>query len=212
MIIISHRGYWKSDAEKNRWEAFDRSFSLGYGTETDLRDHRESLVISHDMANESAITADAFFERATGTYPSLPLALNIKADGLQAALRVLLDQYAITDYFVFDMSIPDTLGYIRAGIRFFSRQSEYEPQPAFYEECAGIWLDAFQSVWYDAAVIEAHAANGKSVAIVSPELHKREPLELWKLLKNSGLHHSEKVILCTDLPEDATHFFSTYEN
>ena len=38
MIIISHRGYWKDAAEKNRPVAFARSFDLGYGTETDVRE------------------------------------------------------------------------------------------------------------------------------------------------------------------------------
>ena len=49
MIIISHRGYWIQPAEKNTEEAFSRSFERGMGTETDVRDHRGELVISHDM-------------------------------------------------------------------------------------------------------------------------------------------------------------------
>ena len=38
MQVISHRGYWKAASEKNTQTAFKRSFSLGYGTETDVRD------------------------------------------------------------------------------------------------------------------------------------------------------------------------------
>ena len=32
MIILSHRGYWKSEEERNQEVAFHRSFDLGYGT------------------------------------------------------------------------------------------------------------------------------------------------------------------------------------
>lgn len=41
MIILSHRGYWKETHEKNLPIAFERSFSLGFGTETD----KDKLVI-----------------------------------------------------------------------------------------------------------------------------------------------------------------------
>jgi len=40
MLVISHRGYWKELAEKNRPIAFERSFALGFGTETDIRDYK----------------------------------------------------------------------------------------------------------------------------------------------------------------------------
>jgi hypothetical protein len=38
MQILSHRGYWQHPSEKNTEAAFRRSFLLGYGTETDIRD------------------------------------------------------------------------------------------------------------------------------------------------------------------------------
>ncbi len=57
MQVISHRGYWKSAAEKNTTTAFARSFALGYGTETDVRDLNGELVISHDMPTQPAMTA-----------------------------------------------------------------------------------------------------------------------------------------------------------
>ena len=51
--VISHRGYWKTPEERNAPVAFERSFSLGFGTETDVRDcvrdGVSELVISHDI-------------------------------------------------------------------------------------------------------------------------------------------------------------------
>jgi len=137
------------------------------------------------------------------------LALNVKADGLQLKVKGLIEQYKITRYFLFDMSIPDTIGYISHGLRVFSRQSEHEPEPAFYTECQGIWLDAFTSTWYDNDLIAAHIGRGKQVAIVSPELHGRDHLPLWQQLKEGQLHQQKNVILCTDLPEQAVAFFNT---
>jgi glycerophosphoryl diester phosphodiesterase len=208
MQIISHRGYWKDSSEKNTAVAFERSFSLLFGTETDVRDYRGNLVISHDMAGSDCLGAEDFFTIYNHyNHRPLTLALNVKADGLQLLLHQLIEAYHIHDYFVFDMSVPDTIGYIKQGIRFYSRQSEYEAQPVFYDECAGIWLDAFHHTWYSGKIILEHLAKNKQVAVVSPELHKRDPLPLWELLKKEGLHQEEDVLLCTDIPEEAIVFF-----
>ncbi|MES2278864.1 MAG: hypothetical protein V4592_22725 [Bacteroidota bacterium] len=207
MQIISHRGYWKHPDEKNSQLGFDRSFSLSFGTETDFRDYHGELVIAHDMATPQSIKANNFFETYLKYGCTSTLALNIKADGLQLKMRELIDKYKITNYFVFDMSIPDTIGYIKQGLNFYSRQSEYEAQPAFYNECAGIWLDAFLGTWYNNDLILNHLNNNKQVAIVSPELHGREHLLLWQQLKAGNLHQQNDLILCTDIPEDAVTFF-----
>jgi glycerophosphoryl diester phosphodiesterase len=207
MQIISHRGYWKRETEKNRPVAFERSFELGFGTETDLRDREGDIVISHDMADENAISLQNLLEIHQTNNASLPLALNIKADGLYQKLKEALQEFSLQNYFVFDMSIPDTIGYINHKINFFSRQSEYEPQPAFYEKCTGIWLDAFNGNWYNTTIINNHVKQGKKVAIVSPDLHKREVYTLWEELKKNNIHTTEEVILCTDKPEEAIFFF-----
>jgi len=207
MLIISHRGYWQQVHEKNGIAAFERSFSLGFGAETDLRDHREQVVISHDMAGESSMSLDELFSIFNRYDTALPLALNIKADGLQQKLKAALQQFDIKNYFVFDMSVPDTIGYMDAGINFFSRQSEYEPQPAFYSQCKGIWLDSFKDIWYTNDLIRDHLDRDKQVAVVSPELHKRNHLSLWHQLKENKLYRSDNLVLCTDIPEQAAGFF-----
>ena len=56
MQVISHRGYWKTAAEKNTATAFARSFEMGFGTETDVRDLNGLLVISHDMPQHPTMT------------------------------------------------------------------------------------------------------------------------------------------------------------
>lgn len=208
MKILSHRGYWLSEEQRNSTIAFERSFQLQFGTETDIRDLNGKLVISHDMATGDAITTEDLFQIYNSTDPTLVLALNIKADGLQASLKDLLIKNMIENYFVFDMSVPDTLGYIKNNIRFFSRQSEYEPQPVFYNECAGIWLDAFHETWYKSELILDHLNNKKQVAIVSPDLHKRTHLGFWEQLKKDLIHLQPEVFLCTDHPVEAIKYFN----
>lgn len=207
MKILSHRGYWKEAQEKNSVVAMRRSFSLGFGTETDVRDYNGELVISHDIADSSSITFQKFLEIYCEYDKSLHLALNIKSDGLQLKLKEALAQQQISNYFLFDMSIPDSLGYLRNEVRnVFTRQSEYEKNPSFYEKANGVWLDSFEGDWFDNDLISAHLANGKMVCIVSPELHKRSHLESWK--KYKFLSKEENLFLCTDFPEEARDFFN----
>jgi hypothetical protein len=209
MIILSHRGYWKGLSEKNRPIAFERSFKLGFGTETDIRDYKGELVISHDIADETGISVAHFFELYNRFDTSLPLALNIKADGLQEKLKALLVEYKIENYFVFDMSVPDGLGYLKNDFNVFTRQSEYEKEPSFYNESTGIWLDEFQGHWITKDVIENHQKNNKQICIVSPDLHKREYKVEWEHYKEIEKALGIKnLMLCTDYPEEAKEFFS----
>lgn len=208
MIILSHRGYWKNAFEKNSVIAFERSFSLGFGTETDIRDYKRELVISHDMADERCITVKEIFKIYNKYDNTLPLALNIKADGLQVKLKEILEEYRITNYFVFDMSVPDGLQYLKQNIKAFTRESEYEKTPSFYDKAYGIWLDEFQEHWIDKEVIEKHRKNGKQVCIVSPDLHKRAYKKEWQLYKEIEKELGiDNLMICTDYPEEAKEFF-----
>lgn len=208
MNILSHRGYWKLPEEKNTEIAFQRSFALGFGTETDFRDLNGQLVISHDVATEGAMTASQFFEIYKQYESNLPLAINIKSDGLQGLLRQALEKYNITNYFLFDMSVPDGLVYVRqGGFQIFTRQSEYEKIPSFYEEAQGVWMDMFLSDWIEECDIAQHLEKGKKVCIVSPDLHKRTHLSFWERLCRMSIIQSDNLMLCTDFPEEAKTLF-----
>ena len=123
-------------------------------------------------------------------------------------MQLIID-FNITNYFVFDMSIPDTIGFIKNSTKFFTRQSEYEIDPAFYTQADGVWLDEFNGHWIDYEVIQKHIKNGKKVCIVSPELHKRAYNIEWDNYKNIFLKDAEhKISICTDLPEKANFFLN----
>jgi len=207
MNIISHRGYWKSDTEKNTETAFSRSFSLGFGTETDVRDYHGGLVISHDIATGTNMLLKDFLTMANACNGRSPItvALNIKADGLAAHVALALNSHPGLDCFVFDMSVPDMRDYFNHGIPVFTRMSEVEQQPNWLDRSAGVWLDGFESEWFSNSLILDLLKKNKRVCIVSPELHRREHLAFWKAIK--PLAGESRLMLCTDFPEQALEFF-----
>lgn len=168
------------------------------------------LVISHDMGSKSSPAFESCLALYAKNNYTFPLALNIKADGLQIPLKKLLTQYNVQNYFVFDMSIPDALLYLDMGFKVFTRQSEYEINPSFYDKACGVWLDEFHSHFIDEALILEHLKNGKAVCIVSPELHKRDYQNEWEEYKiiDQKLKENDKLMLCTDYPCKAREFFN----
>ncbi len=206
MIILSHRGLWNNESEKNTLAAMKLSFSLGFGTETDIRDYQGKLVISHDIADEKSIALDAMLEVYCQYDKNLYLALNIKADGLQDELRKSLQKYQIENYFVFDMSVPEGIKYLKNNFNVFTRESEYERQPSFYDQAKGVWVDCFEGDWIDESVIIRHLDNNKKVCVVSPDLHKRNYLKVWNIYKKLNKHNN--FFLCTDYPQQAKDFFN----
>lgn len=207
MIIISHRGYWKKTEEKNSLESFIKSAKSGFGCETDIRDFNSELVISHDIPGNIILKINSVLEQFQNR--DLLLALNIKADGLQNLIQKVLNQYQISNYFVFDMSIPETKKYIESGFNVFGRQSEFESETSFYNEVKGIWMDTFYRIWYSEEDVNRHLVNGKQVCFVSAELHNRNHLEHWQFLKSLSLIRNENLILCTDFPDDADIYFNS---
>lgn len=226
MERLAHRGLWTEPSEKNTRGAFERAFEGGFGIETDLRDHGGTVVISHDppgVGGDPEMTFDAFLKLYRDSGATGTLALNIKADGLAGKILRLLRQYAIDQYFVFDMAIPDMLAYLRCGMRCFSRQSEFETPLIFGENSVetasgrivqkeigptqGIWLDSFSPIWYSPSLVRDHLLSGLDVCLVSPELHGRDPYPWWDeinaFLETAQLPTGQTIgnlMLCTDYP------------
>ncbi|MBE4916830.1 hypothetical protein INF70_21775, partial [Enterobacter cloacae complex sp. P4RS] len=179
------------------------------GIETDVRDYCGKLVISHDIPLQTGFTLEALFAEYKAMDASSILALNIKSDGLALHVKEMLIKYGISNYFCFDMSVPDTIAYMRAGLKVASRISEYEPEGLLTELTNTIWLDGFNSSGLNIESLLRWLDDEKSVCVVSPELHGRDPTPLWSELKcipRRSLLLSN-IMLCTDLPEQAQEFF-----
>ena len=213
MKILAHRGYWKAENEKNSMEALKNALDHGYGFESDVRDYAGKMVISHNIADGSSPDAEqvfAWLQEAGDTYC---FAINIKADGLKEILKEYLERYQLKNYFLFDMSVPQMVEFKEAGLRFFTRQSELEKYPVMYEEAAGVWVDGFWSTeWITEDLLKGHLSKGKEVCIVSADLHgNRNYRTFWQRLKSYDLNW-DKVLLCTDYPDEAREFFYGQES
>jgi hypothetical protein len=203
MEIISHRGYWTELHERNQRLAFHRSFDSGFGTETDIRDFNGRLLISHDMPKGNEMDLDDLLEIMGER--NFPLAINVKSAGLAKAVAAAFAERGHTNWFVFDMAVPDMRNYLAEGVSTYTRYSDEEPSPAWLEKCTGVWLDHFGPGYHSNHVIVKFLNQGKKVCVVSPELHGREVTPVWDSLYL--LKDLPDLMLCTDRPEQAHEFF-----
>ena len=207
MKLIAHRGFWRTPDEKNTEAAFRRALDAGFGIETDFRDLDGALVVSHDPPRQGALPASAFFDLVRA-YSSGVIAINVKADGLQALLAQATAGLPRDRGFVFDMSVPDTLRHFDQELPVFVRVSEFEsPGAPLLARASGVWLDAFSGDWYSRQTIADYRKLGLAVCLVSPELHRRPHEDLWQRLKEWGLAADEGFHLCTDFPDRAKAYF-----
>jgi hypothetical protein len=208
MQLLSHRGFWLKPEEKNTKQANQLSFENNWGIETDIRDYKQQLVIAHDMATNADYTFEYLLQQYNNTNCKQTLALNIKADGLSNVILEAMRRHSINNYFVFDMSIAETVRYLKLDMPVYISYSEWNaPNDMLYAKCKGIWLDIFNSVWFSKNFVDLHLKNGKNIAFVSPELHGRNEMELWKFIKENNWHKNNQVMLCTDLPHNAKTYF-----
>ena len=212
MEIIAHRGFWDKTDDQNTLDSFRAALSHGFGIETDLRDFNGEIVISHDIPSKASLSMEDFIHEyvlITEKYDYRPyLALNIKSDGLQNEVKKILTKNNITNYFLFDMSVPDTLGFIKCNLKLFTRRSEYEDGNKLIDKADGVWLDQFHGIWFKFSLINDYLNKGKKVCVVSPELHRREFKEFWSELRENISSGHEKIMICTDYPIEAERFFN----
>ena len=205
MQIIAHRGFWKTAEEKNSLTALRRAIECGFGFETDFRDYGGRLLISHNPPVGDELSADELFRIYADSGSRETLALNIKADGLQDMMLNMLRQYGVENYFLFDMSVCDTIPYIERKMKIASRSSEFEPYLPFYKDSEVVWVDYFDGRTNIIEELRKYIADDKKPCIVSPELHGLPYEQMWQMLKENRLTN---IMLCTDVPDKAYKYFN----
>lgn len=206
MQFLAHRGAWLARYEQNTAHALRKALLSGWGIETDIRDLNGELVVSHDMPYSGILTAAQFFDDYLASKTDAMLALNIKSDGLATSLNKLLEARNITRYFCFDMSVPDMLSYLRLAMPAAARLSEYEGEGPLSEAATALWVDGFNHLNLEKEQLVRWLKQGKQVCLVSPELHGRDPSELWQQLSRlpDEIRLNANLMLCTDNPAVAS--------
>ena len=120
-------------------------------------------MISHDVpdANFKGISAEEFFRKYREIALDKPLAINVKSDGIASHLKRLIDDFDVTEYRCFDMSVPDARAYISSDLKILSRLSELEREYIFELDSCGVWLDCFFGEWYETKLIEGYLEKEK---------------------------------------------------
>lgn len=201
MKLIAHRGLWTEPGSQNTLASFRTAFAAGYDLETDLRSFQGRLYLSHDPIIDPAshCRLEALFILHE-EFPDRRIFLNIKEDGLSTLLRPFLSQISARPIVFFDMSVPELVRFARifSAPQLCTRLSEFEIRPAGIELCDWIWVDSFYKDPDLSALSLFITQQRKSLVLVSPELHGRNPESLWgKLYVANGLN-PESLSLCTD--------------
>jgi len=189
--------------------AFVKALELGFGLEYDLRDSMGELVISHDVPNGSVLPFLEFLKYYSNNKFDSMMAINIKSDGLCILLDKILTEFDVKShqYFVFDMSIPDMLHYLNNRMEVYSRRSEFEKDVEYPISPSGVWVDQLHGEFRQVAATSSLLQMKKSVCFVSPELHKRAHLPVWKDILDSKFNENPRFSICTDYPIQAAQFF-----
>jgi glycerophosphoryl diester phosphodiesterase len=205
--VLAHRAclHGPDASRENSRAALAEAVGRGFGVEFDVNFDDGRLTLAHDPEPWSEeIDAEAFL-RNPG--PGLH-ALNVKSlDAVPLLLRVLEKGGTKDSFFLFDFELlgagADEMAAIqRRGFRVAHRVSEREPHLARYLDdptVTDVWLDELDWPWLRDEHVHALTAAGKRTFYVSPELHRRQPVQVvaprWDEVLAWGVNG-----ICTDYP------------
>ncbi len=197
--IYAHIGVWTSLEQQNSRLSIETDHKLGFGVETDFRSHNNRLVVAHDPYIDTEVLSLAEFN-----FQDIPVAMNIKEDGLSEQYREFLDTNQHELSFVFDGSIPEMRKIFDTGLPHALRLSEYERELPW--ETRFIWVDAFVSEWWLGSQEIVNLQQEHFLVFVSPELHGRNFETAWQYFRRMCQENSKKFGICTDLPSQLKEF------
>ncbi len=211
--IVCHRGFWRKENEQNTNDSFRLALSNNYGIETDIRESNGEIIISHDIPmNDDCMSLDQLLSIYKDIGSKLPLLLNVKCDGIKDKILFLIQKYSIENYFLFDMSIPETVHYASDKlVKFLSRLSDLEESPILLESAQGLWVDSFYGEYPSFTLLEKYVEQNYILCFVSPELHGREEKTYWIRLREwiqSKDFKRNTVLICTDKADEAYLYFN----
>jgi hypothetical protein len=159
-----------------------------FGIEVDIRSNENKLIIHHDPFEKGEE-----FEEWIKCFNHKTLILNVKEEGLEERLLILMEKYKIEDFFFLDQSFPFLRKTAFNGeSRCAVRVSEYEDintALSLARRIDWVWVDCFSRFPLIKETAQQLQNAGFKLCFVSPELQGRDadteiPLlfnELYKL-------------------------------
>mgnify|MGYP001452640227 CR=1 FL=1 len=159
-----------------------KAITSDLGVEVDIRSFGKRLIINHDPYKESIDFEDWLIH-----YNHKLLILNVKEEGLEERLLILMNKYNIENFFFLDQSFPLIIKTISNGeSRTCIRVSEYESIETAIKlsgKAKWVWVDFFNYFPLDyESFLKLKEAKFK-LCLVSPEL-QGHPYSKVDSLKN----------------------------
>lgn len=193
-LIYAHRGIWETPDQQNSRQSIEAARLYGYGVETDFRSKSHSLVISHDPYGDSnPLAVDSV------DFAEIPVALNVKEDGLLTKYEAFIIKYPNKFTFLFDGSIPEMVKIKEKKLPHGLRLSEYEKDLPWDSQF--LWIDGFYSNWWIESPEILNLVEKHFVIFVSPEIHGREIERAWEFFHFLYSKGIAKFGICSDLPK-----------
>ena len=191
MIIVEHR--------RNTIDLL-RLTPKFHGTEIDIRSNGLDLIIQHDPF-KTGTNLESWLKE----YSHELLILNVKEEGLEDAILLLMKKYKIKDYFFLDQSFPFLIktannGESRLSVR-FSEFESLETVLNLQGLVDWIWIDYFSQTPLNKDNYHLIKKLGFKICLVSPELQGYSENEIIKLKRDM---FNKKIIadaVCTKKPE-----------
>ncbi|MDE7064016.1 MAG: hypothetical protein K2O70_00895 [Desulfovibrionaceae bacterium] len=190
MQIIMHRRNTPDDLE-----ATPESF----GVEMDIRSFGADLVVHHEPFVRG-VRLEEWLEH----FHHRTLILNVKEEGLEERVLLLMRRHGIEDFFFLDQSFPFLVKTAKSGERRCAvRVSEYESVETVLNMAPlidWVWVDCFSRFPLEARQVVKLQAAGLKLCLVSPELQGfgKERIRLMRqLLAASGI---QAEAVCTKYP------------
>ena len=143
------------------------------GIEVDIRSNESQLIIHHDPFEKGEN-----FEEWLKFYKHKTLILNVKEEGLEEHLLLLMCKYSIEDFFFLDQSFPFLKKTAFNGeSRCAVRVSEYEDintALSLTGKIDWVWVDCFSNFPLNKAEADQLKKAGFKLCFVSPELQGRD--------------------------------------
>lgn len=172
-----------------------------FGVEIDIRSNGNTLYLHHDPFSEGEL-----FEEWIKHFEHGTIILNVKEEGLEDSILMLMQKYNINDYFFLDQSFPFLRKTAIDGeSRCAVRVSEYEHINTALS-LKGIvdwaWIDCFSTFPLNLEEFNQLKASNFKLCFVSPELQGYNDFSFVKTFRNNieslGI---EGDAVCTKYPD-----------